>query len=246
MQVKSNTNSSSRCRTYVQDAFLSGRRKQTPGANKHLSGSAAALICFGPVFVGTALCGSAGFGDYLGQKVFDVHSGSDLGAERQIASLSTPFQPVKATTDTGSQYTDFSETPIELIMFIRNHIEAPFSASIANRLEYLLEASTKEGEDQSPLSSDSLRCFINFIQKETNLAEPGLVLSFSGNIRAEWRRSRKEHFAAEFLPNGQVRYVVFSYDKEHPSRVDRVTGLVSVGSLMKKVEPFRVLSWATC
>ncbi len=246
METQSNISASSRHSSYVYDAFLSGRKKQTPASKKNFSGTAAGMTCIGVVATSTALCGSAGFGDYLDQKVFDVHSGSDLRAERRIAKLSSSLQTVIASTDTESQYSTPVVSSTELIMFIRNHIDAPFSASIANRLEYLLSASVREGEGQVVLSSDSLRGFISLIQKETNLVEPDLVLSFSGNIRAEWRRSRKEHFAAEFLPDGQVRYVVFSYDEEHISRIDRVTGLVSVGSLMRKVEPFRVLSWATC
>jgi len=246
MATESNTGTSSRRSSYVYDAFLAERKKQTHNNKRFSQGTVAALTCYGLVAASTALGGSAGFNDYLGQKVFDIHSGSSLSAELQIANFSTHSLPIKVNTDTESQYTVPFATPTDVIMFIRNHIGAPFSGSIANRLDDLLKASTEEGEGQTALSSDSLRGFIRFIQKETNLVEPGLVLSFSGNIRAEWRRSRKEHFATEFLPNGQVRYVVFSYDEEQPSRIDRMTGLVSADSLMKKVEPFRVLSWATC
>ncbi len=135
-------------------------------------------------------------------------------------------------------------TTSDLISFIRNHVRLAYSASLANRLEYLRDASIEEAPEQAPISVNSLQCFVSFIKSEPNLAEPDIVLTYTGNIRAEWHKSRKQHFAVEFLPNGQVRYVVFSRDPDHPTRTDRASGLVSAETLMVKVKPFNVLSWA--
>jgi hypothetical protein len=108
----------------------------------------------------------------------------------------------------------------------------------------LREASIEEAPEQAPISAQSLQGFISFIQREKNLAEPDIVITYAGNIRAEWHQSRKEHFAVEFLPTGKVRYVVFSPDPNHPSRTDRTSGVVSAETLMVKVRPFNVLSWS--
>ena len=106
------------------------------------------------------------------------------------------------------------------------------------------EVCIEEAPEQTPISTQSLQGFILFLQREKNLAEPDIVTTYTGNIRAEWHRSRKEHFAVEFLPNGQVRYVVFSTDPNYPSRTDRTSGVVSAETLMDKVRPFNVLYWS--
>ncbi len=152
-----------------------------------------------------------------------------------------PQEKPVPTTQLQSEY-----APLGLIIsFVRNHLKVPYSSKLADRLDYLHEASIEEAPEQSPISVDSLQGFINFLKKEQNLGEPDVVLSYEGNIRAEWHKSRREHFAVEFLPDCQVRYVIFSSDPDYPSRTNRVSGLVSAETLMKKAEPFNVLSWAT-
>ncbi len=123
-----------------------------------------------------------------------------------------------------SSYSPVSAITSDLISFVRNHLRLAYSGSLANRLEYLREASIEEAPEQAPVSVDSLQSFISFI-RSSKLAEPELVLTYTGNIRAEWHKSRKEHFSVEFLPNGQVRYVVFARDPDHATRTDRASGL---------------------
>lgn len=133
----------------------------------------------------------------------------------------------------------------ELVSFIKNHLKTPYALSMANRLDTLIEACFDEAPEQAPISPNSLAGFIDFIQSTANLAEPEIVFSPAGNICAEWHKSRKEHFALEFLPTGHVRYVVFAPDPKHPSTTDRASGIVYADSLMEKVKPFNVLSWIT-
>ena len=160
-------------------------------------------------------------------------------------SLKSDHRQVTTTTDAwlSSSYKDVSISLSSLISFVRNHVRLGYSEALASRLSYLHEASIDEAPDQAPISVDSLQCFISFIDGKTELKEPDVVLTYSGNIRAEWYRSRKEHLGVEFLPTGQVRYVVFARDPNHSTRIDRSSGWVAAESLMEKISPFNVLAW---
>lgn len=144
-------------------------------------------------------------------------------------------------TKSPSNYSYKTTSVLDLMSYIKNHIDF----DLAKRLHDLRQAAFDEEPEQSLISSDSLRNFIGFINSNTNLVKPELMLSPAGNICAEWHRSKKEHFVLEFLPTGQVHYVVFGKDKDYPSRTERTWGVVSSNSVMGKVIPFNVLSWAS-
>lgn len=156
-----------------------------------------------------------------------------------------PQEKPTPTTQPPIRYAPLGTLPLNSwISFVRNHLQVPYASELADRLDDLHEASIEEAPEQSPISTLSLYRFINFLQKEQNLEEPDVVLSDEGHIVAEWHKSRREHFSVEFMPDGQARYVIFSPDPDYPSRTNRVSGLVSADTLMKKAEPFNVLSWA--
>ena len=159
---------------------------------------------------------------------------------------STEYVRLGARSNTGSIFSRQQVTIYDLITYIRNYITLSFESKIANRIETLFEESIKEEDaGQQVLNQESLICFISFLQNEKKLKEPGLVLSARGNIRAQWRSSRKNLFVAEFIPGGRVRYVVFAENKDFPSKLDRASGLTSYLSLMNIVEPFGAKIWAT-
>jgi hypothetical protein len=120
----------------------------------------------------------------------------------------------------------------------------PFAERLANRLEYLVEASQEEYPYQSPISSESLRWFVYLLISTPNLVYPDVVLSPSGNIRVEWHAARNRHFAIEFSPDGNARFVVFAPDSKHPMKTSRFSGIVSVEALIETVRPYGVLKWS--
>lgn len=230
----------------IQDATLATRKKLVlkPTETSTSSGTAAFASVAGVVLI-TASSVTAGVGDFLSQQLTEVNVGVENAVKRwDIRPLLDPKIMEDLVTQQSSSYTGTSTTTSDLISFVRNHVQLPYSADLAKRLEYLRVASIEEYPEQAPMSIDSLQCFLSFVKREPNLTEPDLVLTYAGNIRAEWHKSRKEHFAVEFLPNGQVHYVVFTRDPDHPTRTDRTSGLVSAATLMQKVKPFDVLSWA--
>lgn len=115
---------------------------------------------------------------------------------------------------------------------------------LARRLEFLLAAMEDEGEAWSDDSPESLRRMMLFLQSEPSLGYPSVTVTPSATFRAQWTTDRTRHFAAEFLANGEVRFLVFGPDSRHPDRVQRVTGMANWQSLMHVVEPYNVLRWA--
>ncbi len=119
-----------------------------------------------------------------------------------------------------------------------------FSERLAKRLDSLADATEEEYPDQEPISPESLKDFLSFLGL-TELDYPNVVLTYSGNIRASWTKSKNEHFAVEFYGSGDVGYVVFAPDSDYPYKVSRTSGSCSSKILMKIVEPLSVLNWAS-
>ena len=217
----------------VQDETLSSRKKLT-FESIQTSTSSTTTSLGGAVDVALNL--TAGFDDFISQKLAEglaevTDRLRDAAKKSDVLHQSSSYYPTRATTP-------------DLISFVRNHVRLRYSGNLANRLGHLREASIEEAPEQAPISVNSLQSFVSFITKEPRLTEPDLFLTYSGNIRAEWHKSRKEHFSVEFLPSGQVRYVVFARDPDHTARTDRASGFVSAETVMAKVSPFNVLAWA--
>ena len=137
------------------------------------------------------------------------------------------------------------EKVLEIILHVRNQLNISFSKQLADRLEFLFDASKEEYPDEVAILPESLRSFVGFLQSAKNLNYPDVVLSPSKNIRVQWRTGPNRHFAVEFLPTGDTHFVIFSPDPMHPEKTIRMSGIVSVDSLMETVRPHGVLTWSS-
>lgn len=108
---------------------------------------------------------------------------------------------------------------------------------IGHRLIELSEAALEEEfEGQLPLSTVSFFGLVNFLNQIVNTdlnfppsdLIPGLVLTYGGNIRAEWQPSLDEILALEFIDSSRLKFVFFYRDIYTPSRVLRTSGSGSV------------------
>ena len=115
------------------------------------------------------------------------------------------------------------------------------SAEILNiikpRVMELSEAALEEGsEGQLPLSDVSYLGLVNFLNQivdpDLNLLPlkliPGLVLTYEGNIIAEWQLSLDEILTLEFIDSSCLEFVFFCCDSYTPTRVARISGSGSV------------------
>lgn len=112
-------------------------------------------------------------------------------------------------------------------------LERAYTKNLVERLEFLAEPS--EDLSEPTLSLGSLKQFISFI-KSHRFQQPELVLSFDGNVRAEWRQDRAHHFVAEFLPDGFVKFVVFVESTINSNKIERVAGTPSLEKLSAIME----------
>ena len=133
----------------------------------------------------------------------------------------------------------------ELIFSVKEGLQAAFAERLAKRLHYLASISEEEYPQQAPISPQSLEDFVTFLRSTPNLLYPGVVLTPSGNIQAEWRKGKNRHFAVQFVGSGDVHFVVFAPGPKDPYKTIRASGIVTVASLMDIVRPYDVESWAT-
>jgi hypothetical protein len=178
-----------------------------------------------------------------------------LGGGRQTGSTAIEFSG--SAPDEEASVSDF-DTLDELQTLkgqIRRQITAlrrggglPYSERLANRLDFLLSALEEEIEEEEETwaegSPDSLWQMLLFLRTAPDLRYPTVTITPSATFRAQWQADRNSHFAVDFLPDGQVRFVVFSPDPHHPDRVQRVSGIVGRADVLRAIEPFRAHRWA--
>lgn len=133
----------------------------------------------------------------------------------------------------------------ELILYVREELKATFADRLAKRLHYLARISEEEYPEQAPISRESLEDFVAFLKATPNLAYPGVVLTPSGNVQAEWRKEKNRHLVVEFVGNADVRFVVFAPDPWKSYKTTRASGVATLESLMDIVRPYGVDAWAT-
>jgi len=126
---------------------------------------------------------------------------------------------------------------------IRDKEHTPLARKVADRISDLYE-SIKDDPDEEPVSYDSLKYFIYFLISTPNLKYPDIVLTPTNEIRAQWRTAPNRHFAVSFMSTGDVRFVIFKPNNIDPDRIDRVSGITTVETLIETVQPLRVLEWA--
>ncbi len=119
-----------------------------------------------------------------------------------------------------------------------NHMikELVKETKLADRISYLAAISEEESKEspseQEPMRMESLKDFISFIKNETGLADPSIVLTYTGNIRASWGIKMNQHFAVEFMGNGDIKYVLFAESKKPLDGTQRSQGACHFDKLM--------------
>ena len=115
---------------------------------------------------------------------------------------------------------------------------------LARRLEFLLDALDEQEEPLAEDSPESLRQMLLFLEALPDFRCPTVTVTPFATFRAQWQGHPSEHFAVDFVSDGQVRFVVFAPDLSHPGRLDRVSGIVSPANAMKAIETYQVPRWA--
>lgn len=130
----------------------------------------------------------------------------------------------------------------ELILQIRKFFFIFNQESLANQLITLFNFAKEERPTSPGISVKSLSNFYDFLKLNTNIRTPNLSLSPDRNIYASWR-VEKRVFSAHFLPEGDIRFVLFKPNKRHPKRKIRVTGIATSDTLMEIIAPENLSDW---
>ena len=130
----------------------------------------------------------------------------------------------------------------KLILQIRKFFFIFNQESLANQLITLFNFAKEERPTSPGISVNSLNSFYDFLKLNTNIRTPNLSLSPDRNIYASWR-VEKRVFSAHFLPEGDIRFVLFKPNKRHPKRKIRVTGIATSDTLMEIIAPENLSDW---
>jgi hypothetical protein len=116
---------------------------------------------------------------------------------------------------------------------------------LAENLITLYNFSKEEDPYDIGISYDSLYNFISFLSWHTDVKKPVVSLTPEKNIYCSWRAGNKRVFSAHFLPNSDVRFVLFNPNDKHPNRISRISGVISVDQLYKVISPYQLKGWVT-
>lgn len=128
---------------------------------------------------------------------------------------------------------------------LREHVDLSISSQLASRINELFIMFKEDyplDEDPQP-SLSSLDGFIMFMGNLIRPKFPKLVMTPRGNIRAIWKKEKAEHIALEFLPNDDIRWVVFRNDSKDTRRKIRVGGIVPSYRLLEVVRPYDIANF---
>jgi hypothetical protein len=133
----------------------------------------------------------------------------------------------------------------QIIWRIGTAFSAWYGAKLAARLAELQTAVQEEEADGSGITVESLQHFFEFLKAHPTLRCPALSVTPERNIYASWKSGANRVFSVHFLPDGNVRFVIFCPNDKHSGETIRLTGAATVDVLMSVAEPHGVLSWAS-
>ncbi|GMQ79906.1 MAG: hypothetical protein BMS9Abin03_357 [Thermodesulfobacteriota bacterium] len=133
----------------------------------------------------------------------------------------------------------------ELIFRIKTSRSISYRESLANRILALFKDAKEEDPDCIGIAVESFRNFYNFIQLHTNIKCPIISLTPEYNIYASWRGKKNQVFSIHFLPNADVRFVMFKPNDRHPERKIRISGLATTDIIMETLTPYYIKDWVS-
>ena len=170
---------------------------------------------------------------------FDVSSGTYQIAQdtEKITFVNSPFDELY------ERLPDEDKINRSLVS-IRYNKNISYSQRLADRLRDLYE-SVLEDPDEEPLTPGSLINFIYFLSETPGLRYPEVSLTPTNEIRAQWSTAPNRHFAVSFSSMEDTRFVIFKPNSDDPDRIDRLSGITSIATLIETTRPHRVLEWTS-
>lgn len=131
----------------------------------------------------------------------------------------------------------------ELIWRIGTTPSIRYRVRLAARLTELQKAVQEEALDGRGMTVRSLQHFFDFLKAHPDLRCPVISATPERNIYASWKSGINRVFSVLFLPDGNVRFVIFRPNDKHPSETVRLSGMATLDVLMSIAESQGVLNW---
>ncbi len=155
------------------------------------------------------------------------------------------FQRSKPTTQ--EDLTENEDNKVQNLIFrIRTSHNFPHPERIATRLLVLFDDGKEEDPSSFGISYGSLRNFYDFLillKSHTEVKYPTIALTPDHTIYVSWRFEGPRIFSTHFLPNADVRFVVFRPNERHSEKQIRNSGTQTADTLMETVATHGVWSW---
>jgi|GEM_PF-3372524 len=114
---------------------------------------------------------------------------------------------------------------------------------LIERFKALHSAAEEEGTDGDWISEESLAHFLRFLATTNNLVFPEIALTPDRNIYARWKSDRRKTFSTQFMPNGDVKFIVFKPNQLHENKVIRLAGSTTADALFDEITSQRIDNW---
>jgi hypothetical protein len=155
-----------------------------------------------------------------------------------------------ASSRPGSMATQQSPTTEDeivedIIWRVGTTLSVEYRAKLTARLTELQAAVQEEEPDGQGVTAKSLQHFTELLKAYPKLKYPTISVTPERNIYASWKAGPDQLFSIHFLPDGNVRFVIFRPNDKHPSEAIRLSGAATLDVVMNIVEPHGVLNWAT-
>ncbi len=182
----------------------------------------------------------------------DLHEIEERWTDLQFvldASACQKWRSLCPETEATSPYLLFLNRPDSattfnnLLAFVRSGLARDNGERLAERLAEL-RTDLAEDEELPNISMSSVLGLVRFLQDNPQMRDPSLVVSNTGNIRAEWHRSWIQHFVVEFTSNIDARFVLFVADTKALEKKVRISVTCSIASLMEHALPHGISVWA--
>ncbi len=108
---------------------------------------------------------------------------------------------------------------------------------ITRRITYL-DGLAADDPDEPPISLESLQRFAVFVVTRRHLPYPLIGLTPDGFIEAVWDTSDGDMLTMDFLPVGDVRFVVLLAASESKPRQRSLGGMLPPDDMMSAIRPF--------
>jgi hypothetical protein len=133
----------------------------------------------------------------------------------------------------------------EIIWRVRTTLPLSYRVRLASRLSELQKAVQEEELDGRGISVGSLQRFIEFLEAYPALRCPAISVTPDRNIYTSWKSGSDRVFSIHFLPEGEVRFVIFRPNDKHPGQAIRLSGTATVDVIISIAAPHGVLNWAS-